>query len=103
MTVVKRKVDKVARFGGEEIIAVLPETDEEGAAALTESLIDAVRKAAIEHTGSGSGQTLTISLGVCTVIPSRDCKPVDFIYCVDEALYEAKDRGRDCFVVKTPR
>lgn len=98
--VVQRRVDKVARFGGEELIAVLPETVEKGAIQLVENLIDAVRMAGIEHTGSINGKTLTISFGVCTVVPSDNLTPIDFIACVDTALYEAKSRGRDCYVVQ---
>jgi len=98
---IHRRVDKVARYGGEEIIAVLPETSEDGAVALSEKLIDAVRTAGIEHAGSINGRTLTISFGICTVVPDSESAMVDFVKCVDSALYEAKKRGRDCYVVKT--
>ena len=97
--VIQRRVDKVARYGGEELIAVLPETDSEGAEQLAISLINAIRDAGIEHSGSVNGKTLTISFGISSVIPAADRSAVDFIKSVDVALYDAKSRGRNCYAV----
>ncbi|MBI9108581.1 MAG: diguanylate cyclase [Spirochaetales bacterium] len=99
--VIQRRVDKVARFGGEEFIAILPETDSEGVTRIASNLLSAVRNAGIEQTSSINGRMLTISLGVCTAIPDADHSFVDFLNSVDGALYEAKGKGRDCIAVRT--
>ena len=101
--VFRRRVDRVARYGGEEIIAVLPETDSDGARRLAGLLLDEVRSAAIEHKASENGRILTLSLGVCTVVPSAESSPLELVKAVDSALYDAKNNGRDRFEVREVR
>lgn len=99
-TVLQRRIDRVARYGGEEFVAILPETDEEGAEAVARELIDALRSAKIEHTSSTRGTRLTMSLGICTMVPQRDVRAMDFLNKADQGLYKAKEMGRDCFIVE---
>ncbi|MDC7241834.1 MAG: diguanylate cyclase [Spirochaetales bacterium] len=91
----QRCMDKVARYGGEEFIALLPETDITSAEGLAEKLLDMVRDARIPHKDSQHNGIVTISLGVCTAIPSEKMNPLNFLKIVDEALYEAKNGGRN--------
>ncbi|MDC7231905.1 MAG: diguanylate cyclase [Spirochaetales bacterium] len=94
----QRRIDRVARYGGEEFIALLPETDLKGAEGLAENLLKQLRHRRIPHEGSARNEFLTISLGVCTTIPKEGHDLDELLKNVDQALYEAKDKGRDRYV-----
>ena len=93
-----RSRDFVARFGGEEFVLVLPETDEESAAKIAERCRTLIFKEQIPHEKSPASQILTVSLGVGTLIPSHQDEPVGFIEEVDRRLYQAKQNGRNRIV-----
>jgi diguanylate cyclase (GGDEF)-like protein/PAS domain S-box-containing protein len=90
-----RARDFFARFGGEEFVLVLPETNAEAAEKIAERCRSAIFKLQIEHADSTAGQLLTISLGVGTIVPSHDAEPIVFIEAVDRLLYKAKQNGRN--------
>lgn len=92
---IKRPADTAARYGGEELAAILPDTSPEGAVLLAEDFRNAVRELAIPHSGSDKG-IVTVSIGVSTLgrgstIGAHD----DLVHRADEALYAAKEAGRD--------
>ena len=93
----RRPRDFLARYGGEEFVLVLPETDAGGADQVAELCRDAVATAALPHALSTAARTVSISLGVGTVIP-KDESWVAFIEEVDARLYRAKERGRNTVV-----
>lgn len=93
-----RSRDFVARFGGEEFVLVLPETDEASAAKIAERCRALLFKEQIPHENSPAGQILSVSIGVGTVIPTLADEPVAFIEAVDRRLYQAKEHGRNCIV-----
>ncbi len=93
-----RARDFVARFGGEEFVLVLPESDAEAAAAVAERCREAIFKLQIPHAKSSISQWLSISLGVGTIVPGQHDQLLDFINSVDRRLYLAKQKGRDCIV-----
>ena len=93
-----RAKDFVARFGGEEFALVLPESNAESAATVAERCRKAIFKLQIPHAQSPIGQTLSISLGVGSVTPDTNDSLLDFINSVDQNLYLAKQRGRNCIV-----
>lgn len=90
-----RPRDFVGRFGGEEFVLVLPETDAAAARHIAERCRQMVRQQRIAHEKSTVSPMLTISLGVGTLVPTAQERPVDFLNAVDQALYRAKQRGRD--------
>lgn len=103
--VAERGGDLVARFGGEEFVLVLADTDADGAAVVAERVVEAVRAARIVHPGSAGG-TVTISVGVATAswsvtgdgaqrLAPASSSPSALLTAADTALYAAKAGGRD--------
>jgi diguanylate cyclase (GGDEF)-like protein len=95
--VLKRPSDFVARYGGEEFAAILPATDHEGTSHVAEALRQAVEHLAIDHAASPTTDHVTISLGASSVIPTPGCHPSDLVCAADQALYMAKQNGRNCW------
>lgn len=88
-----RATDSFGRLGGEEFVALLPETDLAHAREVAERLVQAVREARVEP-GDGRVVTFTISVGItCAQWSSRDIDAV--IQAADQQLYRAKNEGRD--------
>jgi len=97
---VKRPTDLVARYGGEEFAVVLPNTDAKGAVQVAERIRAGVKALQIPHCSSPS-QSVTLSLGVTSTVPANEFFPTTLIGIADQALYQAKDQGRDQVIVKT--
>lgn len=95
----QRPDDLVARFGGEEFVFLLPETDQAGAFVVAENLHESLRRLAIANFASPFDHRLTISVGVATALAAHDTEALSLIKAADEALYEAKTRGRNCTCV----
>jgi diguanylate cyclase (GGDEF)-like protein/PAS domain S-box-containing protein len=90
-----RPRDFFARFGGEEFVLILPETDEKSARQLAEKCRRLMAEQNIPHEKSTIAAILTLSLGVSTITPARNEDPMEFIDKVDRLLYKAKQQGRD--------
>lgn len=91
-----REVDTLARFGGEEFVVLLPDTDREGTLVVGEKLRHLVE---IErYDAQNNIMPLTISVGI-SVFPDDAKEMDDLIDHADEALYDAKDGGRNRVVV----
>ncbi len=95
----RRAGDLAARYGGEEFVIILPDTESDKAAHIAEQIRTAVEDMRVQHNSSQTSDYLTISLGIATIIPSRDQKPGTLINFADEALYQAKKTGRNKSVV----
>jgi diguanylate cyclase (GGDEF)-like protein len=91
-----RPADLPARFGGEEFVVLLANTDAPGAVHLAERLRANVEALRLPHTSSPIGPYLTISLGVAATVPPLRSLPADLISVADRALYQAKREGRNC-------
>jgi diguanylate cyclase (GGDEF)-like protein len=91
----RRPLDVVARYGGEEIIAILVGGDASEAAQAAESVRRAVAELAIAHRGSTTRAYLTVSVGVATVERGGDYSHEHAVQRADLALYATKARGRD--------
>ena len=95
----KRPRDFIARFGGEEFVAILPETDSEGAKHTAERIRKDVYGLNIPHKYSKVKEYVTISLGIgFTDVPEMFVFE-EVLDKADEALYEAKESGKNkyCF------
>ena len=95
----KRPGDLLARYGGEEFVVILPQTTQGGAAKVGETIRNAVKALEIPHHNSLVDSVVTVSLGVASTIPDAVDNPQLLIEAADLALYQAKDRGRDCVAV----
>ncbi|WP_174874623.1 GGDEF domain-containing protein [Vogesella oryzae] len=87
--------DVVARFGGEEFVLLLPETDAAGAQKVAERCQRLIEKLAIAHVQSPHQQRVTVSIGVGTVTPGRGMNSSEFIQAVDRQMYAAKQNGKN--------
>nr|WP_252121555.1 GGDEF domain-containing protein [Rhizobium sp. RCAM05350] len=94
-TVAHRPKDRVARYGGEEIALILPDTPEKGALTLAHKLRNRIRALELPHTGSEKG-IVTASIGVATLANHTIGPDAGrLVQRADEALYRAKASGRD--------
>jgi diguanylate cyclase (GGDEF)-like protein len=91
----RRPLDLVARYGGEEFLVVLYDTTREHAAELAAQVADAVRGLGIANAGSTCAPVVTVSVGVAFVQPMAGRSPEGFVQLADQALYVAKNSGRD--------
>ena len=91
----RRPADLIARFGGEEFVALLPDTDQAGAMIVAETMREAVRNIGLSHAGSPY-RRLTISVGVAALGNDRSTTTAsDLLRLADQALYRAKAMGRN--------
>jgi len=90
-----RPGDLAARYGGEEMVILLPETDLAGALVVAQRIRNAIHELDLLHGGSSIG-IVTVSAGVDALIPQRDVNtPESLLLNADKALYVAKSCGRD--------
>ncbi|WP_342114870.1 PleD family two-component system response regulator [Pseudoduganella sp. OTU4001] len=90
-----RSPDLVARYGGEEFIILLPQVGAEGAETVAQRLLANIAELAIPHRMSPAGNAVTVSLGVATVQPSDSSSAEALVRAADQALYQAKESGRN--------
>jgi diguanylate cyclase (GGDEF)-like protein len=95
---VRRPADLVARYGGEEFAILLPDTDEDGALTIARQLLAAIRALGIPHHACERG-IVTISIGIAVATPPPVIDPVLLVERADQALYAAKQAGRDRVLV----
>lgn len=98
---VRRPADLAARYGGEEFAVILPNTTESGAVQVAETIGEKVRALKIAHAKSKVNRYVTLSLGVASTIPSHEQSEADLIAAADDALYQAKEAGRDRAILKS--
>lgn len=94
---IMRVNDFAARYGGEEFVAVLPNTDENGAKIVAEKLLDKICGLNIPHEASTVAPFVTVSVGVTSGRVEYGQSWKDYIKRADEALYQSKNSGRNRF------
>lgn len=98
---IRRPADLIARYGGEEFALILPETDAAGGEALARTLLSNVESLGLVHAPDATHKSVTISIGYSTLEKEQmsglgpDVTTV--VRHADDALYESKRRGRNCF------
>ena len=97
---VKRPADGVFRYGGEEFAVVLPNTEGRGAIEVAEEIYQQVKHLQILHSSSQVDRIISLSLGVSSIIPDIRSSPETLISTADDALYDAKLKGRNRIVYK---
>jgi diguanylate cyclase (GGDEF)-like protein len=94
----RRPLDFVARYGGEELVAVLYGADKSYGESISRSLLTAVRELRIPHANSATQPYVTVSVGVVSVDAYRVTTHDAAVALADQALYAAKHQGRDRYV-----
>ena len=98
-----RTTDLAARYGGEEFAVILPEIDVEEAMNLGQKVRSSIQALNIPHEYNNGFGVITISVGCHSIIPSMDERDNvqirKFLLQVDEALYQAKESGRNQVVL----
>ncbi|MDX2232723.1 MAG: response regulator [Leptolyngbyaceae cyanobacterium bins.349] len=96
-TCINPSVDLVARYGGEEFGIILPNTDLNGALRVVRRMQAAIASLAIPHAQSSVSECVTLSMGITGTIPTHEQTMESLMVTADEALYAAKDRGRNTY------
>lgn len=91
----RRPLDMAARFGGEEFALLLYDANREHALRIADEILCEVRALGIVHEDSVAGGVLTISIGIACVQPENNRSAAGLLQAADQALYAAKDGGRD--------
>lgn len=87
----------VCRWGGEEFLTLLPDSDAAQAAVVARQTLEAIQALSLPHAASPTGR-VTVSIGTATAMPTGDLTPDELIARADRALYAAKRAGRDRIV-----
>jgi diguanylate cyclase (GGDEF)-like protein len=94
MKVAARSTDLCARVGGEEFAVLMPATEVDGSRRVAEAIQQELATARIPHRNSERG-ILTVSIGLNVTIPTRTSSADLFVMETDQALYDAKESGRN--------
>jgi diguanylate cyclase (GGDEF)-like protein len=95
----RRPLDFVARYGGEEFAVVLYEASREYVAEVLTRIQRSIAELNIPHEASRVASRLTVSIGAAFILPSGSRTHDGLIQLADEALYSAKEQGRNRVVV----
>ncbi len=95
----KRPSDYVFRLGGEEFGVLVTDTDESNSAKLARDICDAIRGRELKHEKSTVNEFVTISIGVVCCMADDALNDEILISRADEMLYEAKETGRDRYII----
>lgn len=92
---IERATDLAARFGGEEFVVVLPNTDRAGSLLVAERIRGRIEELGIANEASAISKVMTLSVGVASSVARLGGDPAELIAAADAALYRAKSAGRN--------
>jgi diguanylate cyclase (GGDEF)-like protein len=95
----RRPLDFVARYGGEEFAVILYDASPEYVAEVLTRIQCSIAELNIPHEASRVASRLTVSIGAAFILPGSSRTPEGLIQLADEALYSAKEQGRNRVVV----
>ncbi|MGB1222061.1 MAG: GGDEF domain-containing protein, partial [Alcanivoracaceae bacterium] len=87
----------------EEFALVFPDADAAAAEQLVSRILDAVRQLELPHAVSEASDVVTLSAGVATIVPTVHATVEDLVKAADQALYDAKNAGRNCWRLRQVR
>ncbi len=90
-----RSTDLFARYGGEEFVLLLPGAGHESTLEIAEKCRSMILDLAIPHEASSTGDIVTVSIGINTIMPEADSEPSSLVAGADQMLYRAKECGRN--------
>lgn len=97
----RRENDLIGRFGGEEFMVILPNTDLAGAEGIVHQMLTKLREVAVLHPASDCSNLVSVSVGIASYSPdllSDDELNADALFAqADDKLYQAKQNGKDCY------
>ena len=97
----RRPADLAGRYGGEEFVVLLPNTDRDGAIDVALRILKHVDALALPHSRSKAASFVTLSIGISYLVPDNLLTLKEFIKRADDALYQAKERGRHQYFLST--
>jgi len=97
---VNRPGDIPARFGGDEFVVILPNTESQGAIKIGQQVCDAMISEKLEQAPDAIYPLITMSIGCATIIPQDKDEIKTLFTLADKNLYQAKKSGRNCVVAK---
>ena len=89
-----REYDTACRYGGEELVIVMPDAGLDDAVIRAETIREGIKKLKLKHEGEDL-EAITVSIGV-SCFPDDGINAEDLIRAADRALYQAKEDGRNC-------
>ncbi len=95
--VTKRAIDLIGRYGGDEFVVLLPETNKKQSIQLAEQCFSAVKRLKLPQKPSIVSDVVTVSAGVSTSNPLKEISSSTLIEAADKLLYQAKKKGRNRF------
>ena len=96
----RKSKDVVARYGGDEFVLILPDTDCKEATLVAKRVRKQIEDLRIQYTKDDVVFNVTVSIGVASLIPPRTMEKEALIELADQAVYEAKSQGRNKIVTK---
>ena len=100
-SIFQRQSDILGRFGGEEFIIIVSNISESGAQKMAQRILNAWHKEQIPHGAGDGAEFLSCSIGIANKVPTGQETLESFIGEADEALFKAKDGGRNQFKVSS--
>jgi diguanylate cyclase (GGDEF)-like protein len=96
-----RPADMPARYGGDEFVVILPETNALGAELLGIKICEHINELALIQAPDAKHDHVSLSIGCSTLIPTTDNSIEQLFSLADKNLFKAKEKGRNCVVADT--